>query len=185
MQLCGIGIAGELCIAGDSLAAGYLNQPELNAQAFIDNPFGTGKLYRSGDLARFTPDGNIEFLGRIDKQVKVNGYRIELEEIENVINALDGVDDSVVIIRQQGGHDLLHAYYVGNHDIASHLLKQLTQYLPKYMIPNTFTAIDEIPLTSNDKVDESKLQILKCITINLSHQEMTPSKFSPQSWQKY
>lgn len=157
MQLCGIGIAGELCIAGDSLAAGYLNQPELNAQAFIDNPFGTGKLYRSGDLARFTPDGNIEFLGRIDKQVKVNGYRIELEEIENVINALDGVDDSVVIIRQQGGHDLLHAYYVGNHDIASHLLKQLTQYLPKYMIPNTFTAIDEIPLTSNDKVDESKL----------------------------
>ena len=141
--------------------------------------------YRSGDLARFTPDGNIEFLGRIDKQVKVNGYRIELEEIENVINALDGVDDSVVIIRQQGGHDLLHAYYVGNHDIASHLLKQLTQYLPKYMIPNTFTAIDEIPLTSNDKVDESKLP-----NPEMHHHQFEPPRndteqISPQSWQKY
>ncbi|MRD16274.1 AMP-binding protein, partial [Bacillus thuringiensis] len=76
MELCGIGIPGELCIAGDGLARGYLNQPELTDKKFIKNPFGEGKLYRTGDLARWQPDGNIEYLGRIDEQVKVRGYRI-------------------------------------------------------------------------------------------------------------
>ncbi|MEE1282065.1 MAG: amino acid adenylation domain-containing protein, partial [Acutalibacteraceae bacterium] len=80
MSLCGIGIAGELCIAGDGVARGYLNRPELTAEKFIDNPFGEGKLYRSGDLARWLPDGNIEYLGRIDEQVKIRGFRIELGE---------------------------------------------------------------------------------------------------------
>lgn len=157
MQLCGVGVSGELCIAGESLTAGYLNRPELTAESFIDNPFGEGKLYRSGDLARYTHDGQIEFMGRIDNQVKVNGYRIELGEIENIINLVEGVSDSVVIVDQQGEHEVLHAYYVGDKDIKSDIVRQLNQYLPKYMIPKTVTAIDVIPLTRNDKVDESKL----------------------------
>ena len=82
MELCGIGIPGELCIAGDGLARGYLNQPELTDKKFIQNPFGEGKLYRTGDLARWQPDGNIEYLGRIDEQVKVRGYRIELGKLK-------------------------------------------------------------------------------------------------------
>ena len=78
MNLCGIGIPGELCIAGDGVARGYLNRPELTVEKFIVNPFGEGRLYRSGDLARWLPDGTIEYLGRIDEQVKIRGFRIEL-----------------------------------------------------------------------------------------------------------
>ena len=89
-QLCGIGVPGELCIAGDGVARGYLNRPELTAEKFIDNPFGKGKLYRTGDLARWLPDGNIEFLGRIDTQVKIRGFRIELGEISRTVLLLQG-----------------------------------------------------------------------------------------------
>ncbi|MCI2954787.1 amino acid adenylation domain-containing protein [Staphylococcus caprae] len=156
-KLCGVGISGELCIAGKSLTAGYLNRPELTAESFIDNPFGEGKLYRSGDLARYTHEGQIEFMGRIDKQVKVNGYRIELGEIENVINSVEDISDSVVIVDKQNDHEILHAYFVGSDQKESEVARQLNHYLPKYMIPKTLTAIDEIPLTRNDKVDESKL----------------------------
>ena len=95
-----------------SLTSGYLNRPELSAEKFINNPFGPGQLYRSGDLARLMPDGQIEFLGRIDKQVKVHGYRIELGGIENIINSVDTVTDSVVILAKQGEREVLHAYYV-------------------------------------------------------------------------
>ncbi len=107
--LCGIGMPGELCIAGDSLAIGYINRPELMADKWQNNPFGKGKLYHSGDLARYTSDGQIEFLGRIDKQVKVNGYRIELDEIENVILAIRGISDCVVTVSHFDTHDILNA----------------------------------------------------------------------------
>ncbi|MQH18814.1 hypothetical protein EI065_26235, partial [Escherichia coli] len=94
----------ELCIAGDSLAIGYINRPELMADKWQNNPFGKGKLYHSGDLARYTSDGQIEFLGRIDKQVKVNGYRIELDEIENAILAIRGISDCVVTVSHFDTH---------------------------------------------------------------------------------
>ncbi|TWO90819.1 hypothetical protein EUA42_03000, partial [Bacillus velezensis] len=103
MELCGIGIPGELCIAGDGVAKGYLNQPELTAQKFIDNPYGEGKLYRSGDLARWLPNGEIEYLGRIDEQVKIRGYRIELSEIESVLRNQPGISDVAVVALEVGG----------------------------------------------------------------------------------
>jgi amino acid adenylation domain-containing protein len=109
-RLCGIGVPGELCIAGDGLARGYLNRPELTAEKFIDNPFGKGKLYRSGDLARWLTDGNIEYLGRIDEQVKIRGYRIELGEIESVLRKIEYVTDAAVIAREdKNGEKAIYA----------------------------------------------------------------------------
>ncbi|HCY8310097.1 TPA: amino acid adenylation domain-containing protein [Staphylococcus aureus] len=155
--LCGIGMPGELCIAGDSLAIGYINRPELMADKWQNNPFGKGKLYHSGDLARYTSDGQIEFLGRIDKQVKVNGYRIELDEIENAILAIRGISDCVVTVSHFDTHDILNAYYVGEQQVEQDLKQYLNDHLPKYMIPKTITHIDCMPLTTNDKVDTTRL----------------------------
>lgn len=155
--LCGIGMPGELCIAGDSLAIGYINRPELMADKWQNNPFGKGKLYHSGDLARYTSDGQIEFLGRIDKQVKVNGYRIELDEIENAILAIRGISDCVVTVSHFDTHDILNAYYVGEQQMEQDLKQYLNDHLPKYMIPKTITHIDCMPLTTNDKVDTTRL----------------------------
>ncbi|MEZ1988403.1 non-ribosomal peptide synthetase, partial [Staphylococcus aureus] len=121
------------------------------------NPFGKGKLYHSGDLARYTSDGQIEFLGRIDKQVKVNGYRIELDEIENAILAIRGISDCVVTVSHFDTHDILNAYYVGEQQMEQDLKQYLNDHLPKYMIPKTITYIDCIPLTTNDKVDTTRL----------------------------
>ncbi|HGO1471420.1 TPA: amino acid adenylation domain-containing protein [Staphylococcus aureus] len=155
--LCGIGMPGELCIADDSLAIGYINRPELMADKWQNNPFGKGKLYHSGDLARYTSDGQIEFLGRIDKQVKVNGYRIELDEIENAILAIRGISDCVVTVSHFDTHDILNAYYVGEQQMEQDLKQYLNDHLPKYMIPKTITHIDCMPLTTNDKVDTTRL----------------------------
>lgn len=98
-QLCGIGMLGELCIAGVGIARGYLHLPDLTAEKFIENPFGEGRLYRTGDLARWLPDGNIEYLGRIDEQVKIRGFRIEPGEIENVIREQHQIQDAAVVAR--------------------------------------------------------------------------------------
>ena len=104
-NLCGIGVPGELCIAGDGLARGYLNRPELTAEKFVKNPFGEGRMYRSGDLARWLPDGNIEYLGRIDEQVKIRGFRIELGEIESRIREIENIKDCAVIARADASGD--------------------------------------------------------------------------------
>ena len=151
MQLCGIGIPGELCIAGDGLAKGYLNRPELTEEKFIPNPYGEGKLYRTGDLARWLPDGNIEFMGRIDEQVKIRGFRIELGEIESILRSIDSVQDCAVIVRK----DAICAYVVGEED--QNLKEKLREYLPDYMLPSYIAYIDTIPLTTNGKLNKKAL----------------------------
>ncbi|MBQ3757689.1 MAG: amino acid adenylation domain-containing protein, partial [Oscillospiraceae bacterium] len=158
-MLCGIGIPGELCIAGDGVARGYLNRPELTAEKFIDNPFGEGKLYRSGDLARWLPDGNIEYLGRIDEQVKIRGYRIELGEIETCIRNIEGIKDCAVIVRTDAnGEKALYAYVVGDKEISIPEIRDtLAQTLPDYMIPAYMTQIEKIPVTRNGKLDKRAL----------------------------
>ncbi len=114
-RLTPMGIAGELCIAGDGLAKGYFNKPDLTAEKFIDNPFKPGsKLYRTGDLARWLADGTIEYLGRMDFQVKIHGFRIELGEIESRLNTHPHIKESVVIVKEQEGLKQLVAYYVFN-----------------------------------------------------------------------
>jgi amino acid adenylation domain-containing protein len=179
-----VGVAGELCIAGVGLARGYLNQPELTADKFVnfnlaaktrqdtrssphqiptDSPLergapkGRGVLYKTGDLARFRPDGNIEFLGRIDQQVKIRGYRIELGEIENQLLKHPDVRVAVVIDRAEDNQDrYLAAYFVGNAS-AGALQEFLARSLPDYMIPPHLVRLDRLPLTASEKIDRRAL----------------------------
>ncbi|NFG32566.1 amino acid adenylation domain-containing protein, partial [Clostridium botulinum] len=163
-KLTPIGVSGELCISGDGLARGYLNNPELTSEKFVDNPFEPGeRMYRTGDLARWLPDGNIEFLGRIDNQVKIRGFRIELEEIENRLLEYEGVKEAVVVAKEdkedKERSKYLCAYIVSNNKIGRNELKNyLLKDLPEYMIPLNFVNIEKIPLTSNGKVDRKILQ---------------------------
>jgi len=158
-KLCGIGIPGELYIAGDGLARGYLNRPELTEEKFISNPYGKGKMYRTGDLARWLNDGNIEFMGRIDEQVKIRGFRIELGEIESVIRGIDYIKDVAVILRNDAsGEKALHAYVVSDEELSIQGIKDmLRKFLMEYMIPPYMMQIESIPVTRNGKSDRQSL----------------------------
>ena len=159
MQLCGIGVPGELCIAGDGVARGYLNRPELTNEKFVDNPFGKGRIYRSGDLARWLPDGNIEYLGRIDQQVKIRGFRIELGEIESKIKDISGIKDCVVIAKEDSSGDkAMYAYYTAEKEISPADIKtRLQDSLPEYMIPSYMMQLSELPMTRGGKLDKKNL----------------------------
>ncbi|MGH8718630.1 MAG: non-ribosomal peptide synthetase, partial [Burkholderiales bacterium] len=156
-----IGVPGELHIGGAGLAHGYLNRPELTAEKFITNPFGEGRLYKTGDLVRYLPDGNIEFLGRLDTQVKVRGFRIELGEIESVLNRHPKVKACAVLARDDTpGDKRLVAYIVldENAPAASGDLRDfLRRKLPDYMLPSAFVFLDTLPFTANGKVDRRAL----------------------------
>ncbi|GCE27609.1 hypothetical protein KDA_30930 [Dictyobacter alpinus] len=160
-----IGVAGELYISGDGLARGYLQRPDLTAERFIADPFSQelgSRMYKTGDLARYRVDGTIEFLGRIDHQVKVHGYRIELGEIEAVLRQHAAIQEAVVVVRAQAGTmDKRLAAYVtieGDQTSAIKAIKAfLKEKLPDYMLPSIWVVMDEFPLTSNGKVDRSAL----------------------------
>ncbi|MCY7855055.1 amino acid adenylation domain-containing protein, partial [Bacillus sonorensis] len=161
-QLLPIGVPGELCVGGDGVARGYLNQPELTAEKFISSPLAEGeRIYRTGDLARWLPDGTIEFLGRIDHQVKVRGFRVELGEIESRIAQLDGMIEAAAIIRENSaGENEICAYYTSARErTASELRTELSKVLPEYMIPSHFIQLEAMPLTANGKVDKRKLPV--------------------------
>jgi amino acid adenylation domain-containing protein len=158
------GVTGELFISGDGLARGYLNRPELTGEKFILNPFSHGPgalMYRTGDLARYLPDGNIEFLGRIDHQVKVRGYRIELGEIESTLGQHPFVRETIVIAREYPPGDKRLVAYVVPSEMATVTTNKLRNYLkeklPDYMIPSAFVMMDSLPLTPNGKVDRKAL----------------------------
>ena len=148
MNLCGIGVPGELCITGDGVSKGYLNKEELTKEKFINNPFGKGIMYRTGDLARWLDDGNIEYLGRIDEQVKIRGFRIELQEIEGAIRKNKEIKDVTVIAREdKSGDKAIFAYFVANSKIdIGDLRKTLADELPEYMIPANIIQLDQIPV---------------------------------------
>jgi amino acid adenylation domain-containing protein len=157
LDLCPVGVAGELYIGGKGVAKGYLNNPEKTKESFINHP-ELGYIYRTGDYGRLTSDGYIEFLGRKDSQIKIRGFRIELGEIENCLLEHDSISKAVVTDCQENGKKYLCAYIVCSSAIDSGELKAfLKKRLPDYMIPLYFISIDEIPLTGNGKVDRKKL----------------------------
>ncbi|MDM8537198.1 amino acid adenylation domain-containing protein [Desulfobacterales bacterium HSG17] len=165
-QIVPIGIPGELYIGGIQVGRGYLNRPNLTAETFIEvGLFGKNeRVYKTGDLARWLPDGNIEYLGRIDHQVKLRGFRIELGEIETAILQVQGIRESVVILSEtESGHKQLTAYVVPKkqdiqeEDIILKIKEYLKQKLPDYMVPSVFMFIENIPLSPNGKADRKAL----------------------------
>ena len=157
-----IGVSGEIYVGGHSLAQGYLNNPALTAQQFIPDPFATdpeARLYRTGDLGRFLPDGNVEFLGRVDDQVKMRGVRIELGEIESVLRTHPSLHAAVVAVSGASGDERLIAYVVPNDSApAPSALRRFVQdRLPDYMVPASFVSLDTLPLLPNGKVDRRAL----------------------------
>jgi len=152
----GIGITGDLYLAGSGLAHCYINQPALTAERFIANHLGTDgeRLYKTGDRARWLPDGNIEFLGRADSQVKIRGHRIELGEVESALLHHSGVQDAAVIVRA----DSLVAYYKSSEPLTANSLRAaLSKSLPAYMLPAAYVSLDALPLTPNGKLDRKAL----------------------------
>ncbi|WMV70852.1 amino acid adenylation domain-containing protein [Xenorhabdus griffiniae] len=163
-QLLPLGVAGEIYIGGTGVARGYLNRPELTAERFLADPFSSqpdARMYKTGDLGRWLPDGNIEYLGRNDFQVKLRGFRIELGEIEAKLTQCDGVREAAVIVREdKPGQKRLVAYLLpqeGVELVPAELRQQLTQYLADYMLPSAFVTLDTFPLTPNGKLDRQAL----------------------------
>lgn len=157
------GVPGELCIGGLGVGRGYLGRPELTAERFVPSPFGPpgARLYRTGDLVRMRTDGNLEFIGRIDGQIKLRGYRIELGEIQARVAAHPDIAAASVVLREDvPGTKRLVAYVVARGDaeeLASRLRAFVGETLPEYMVPSAFVALPELPLTANGKVDAKAL----------------------------
>ena len=177
-QMVPIGVAGELYIAGAGLAQGYLNLPELTGERFVDNPFEAGtKMYRTGDLGHWLSDGNIEYLGRTDHQVKVRGHRIELGEIDSQVLAYSSSIKTVVTeVKDYEGDKSLVVYYVSESPVDKlELSKYLGSKLPQYMLPGFYVELNSIPLTGNGKIDRNKLP-------EVSHSDLIKNEYvEPQS----
>lgn len=164
LQQAPIGVPGELHIGGAGLARGYLNQPDLTAAKFIDNPFSESKpsrLYKTGDIVRYLSDGNIEFLGRVDDQIKIRGFRVELGEIETLLNQHPAIDQAVVVARKNDlGENSLVAYIVPARQttiLRKEIVRFLAGKLPEYMVPSSLVTLQKLPLTPNGKLDRRAL----------------------------
>lgn len=168
LNLVADGVAGELHIAGPGVAAGYLNLPELTEQKFIPDIFSddpVGRMYKTGDMARYLPDGQIEFLGRRDNQVKIRGFRVELGEIESVLEKHPGVHEAAVLVRESAhGDKRLTASVVRSPQGTigkGELRKYVQTHLPEYMVPSEFVFLESMPLTPNGKIDRRALPLIQ------------------------
>ncbi|MBE9209301.1 amino acid adenylation domain-containing protein [Nostoc sp. LEGE 06077] len=190
-QLVPIGVAGELHIGGAGLARGYLHQPELTAQKFISNPFNldsAARLYKTGDLVRCRANGTIEFLGRIDNQVKLRGFRIESGEIEAILNQHPSVQVSVVVVREdEPGNQRLVAYIVSQPAqtlVITELRRFLAEKVPNYMLPAAFVTLEKLPLTPNGKIDRRALPAPETTRTNFVAPRNTIEEAIAQIWQQ-
>jgi len=165
------GLTGEIHIAGAGLARGYLHHPELTAERFVPDPFGSGgsRMYRTGDLARRRADGAIEFLGRTDHQVKIRGYRVELGEIEAALGMLPQVRHAAVAVHVVGAERALVAYLVAPMQDAASVRASLLESLPEHLVPSRFMFLDALPLNANGKVDRAALPPPPTDAANQSH----------------
>ncbi|MBJ6641532.1 AMP-binding protein [Streptomyces sp. DHE7-1] len=157
-----VGVTGELYLGGGGLARGYLNRPGLTAARFVADPFGAPgeRMYRTGDLVRRRPDGGLEYVGRIDQQVKVRGFRIELGEVEEALRGCSGVAEAAAVATATDGHRRLVGYVVpaaGERTEPEALRRELGRTLPDYMVPSTVVVLDALPLNPNGKLDRGRL----------------------------
>jgi surfactin family lipopeptide synthetase C len=165
LQLVPVGVAGELYVSGPGLARGYHKRPDLTAERFIPSPFGPAgeRLYRSGDFARYRPDGTIDYLGRTDRQVKLRGFRIELGEVEAMLRDHDAVSEAVVVVREDKPGDKRLVAYVVPVDPTVEVTSQLRSYmkakLPDYMVPALFVQLEEFKLTESGKINRQSLPV--------------------------
>jgi amino acid adenylation domain-containing protein len=169
---------GELCVGGGGLARGYLNNIELTKEKFVENPFVKGeRIYKTGDLARWQSDGTIEFIGRKDDQVKIRGYRIELGEVESVLEQNELIKDAVVLSTEDvNGEKILVAYLISEEELKLNKVREdLSQLLPDYMIPSAFVQIEELPLTSNGKIDKDALPNAEGLEISTGVEYIAPT----------
>lgn len=178
-----IGVPGELYIGGDGVSPGYLHLPQMTDERFIPNYFGDNpneRIYKTGDLVQYFPDGNLVFLNRVDSQVKIRGFRIELGEIESAISQFEGIKDNVVIVREDvPGDKKLVAYYIKRNNVApaiAELKRFLSTKLPEYMVPSIFVKMDNFPVTLNGKIDRKLLPMpVESLT------QVSSDYFAPQS----
>lgn len=176
-----VNVAGEIYIGGDGLARGYLNRPELTAERFVPNRLGTNqsaRLYRTGDLGRFRSNGEIEYLGRVDNQVKLRGFRIELGEIESVLASHASLQEAVVHVTGEGEQQKLSAYVVVNHGkeapTAGELRRHLRAKLPEYMVPTAYRRVEKMPLGATGKVDRGALAALSATALREEAELIAP-----------
>jgi len=187
---CPIGVPGEIYIGGVGVARGYLNQTQLTEERFIENPFARDRMYKSGDLARWLPDGNLEYIGRTDFQIKIRGFRIELGEIEHALSQYKSIKQNAVIALDNSDRISLAAYYVVIDGEAEPKMTDLTSHLakiiPEYMIPTVFMKLDTLPLTPNGKINRQALPKPELIS---NFTQYTPPRTSTENqlciiWEK-
>lgn len=176
-ELVPIGVVGEICIAGDGLARGYLKQPLLTAERFVDNPFAPGtKMYRTGDFGRWSAEGEVEFVGRKDDQVKIRGYRVELGEVAIALQSHPKIEAATVLVKTgSDGDKQLIAFIVTAELLAkSEIQRHLASTLPAYMQPGEYVVINEMPLTPNGKIDRERLLTLEQNSLYSEVQYVSP-----------
>ncbi|MFP7486337.1 amino acid adenylation domain-containing protein [Priestia filamentosa] len=158
-NICGTGMVGELCVTGLSVSSGYLNQPALTDEKFVPNSFEDGgKMYKTGDLVRWSSQGKIEFLGRVDDQIKIRGFRVEIQEINVALRMNETIQDAVVTVKELNGEKHLCAYVVSNERVNVKLLQEaVSRKLPDYMVPSYVVQLAKIPTTRNGKVNKAEL----------------------------
>ena len=187
-----IGVAGELYVSGAGVARGYLHRPELTQEKFVANPFQPGtRMYKTGDLARWLDDGDIQYLGRFDTQVKIRGFRIELGEIEAQLNQHPSIQDSAVIAQGQAADKRLIAFYRAKDTTADHLVHlpsdplraHLSRVLPEYMVPAAYVSLAAIPVDPNGKVDRRTLANMD-VTIASGREYVAPGTAPNTNWSR-
>ena len=172
-----VGVHGELFIGGEGVARGYRGRRQLTNERFIENPFGKGRIYKTGDRARWLPDLRVELLGRNDDQVKIRGFRIELGEIEHALQASPGVREAALAVHSEREDDHLVAYIVPEPDIhltAVEIRESLSRTLPEYMVPSAFVLLERLPLTSNGKLDRKSLPAPKTSIFRETSESVPP-----------
>lgn len=182
LKLLPLGVPGEIFIGGEGLVRGYLNRPELTAEKFIYDPYRDGKIiYRTGDVAKFLPGGNIEFLDRKDSQVKLRGFRIELGEIEARLTNLENIKSAYAVVFGEGQNRYICAYYCAEVEISPKDLKaELSKVLPNYMLPTVYIFVNKMPMTLNGKIDKRALPLPTDILLE-SEEYVPPISFAEKA----